>query len=91
MKLHMLLTPEIKSVIPPTCKIIMDFGRLQVAFPNDPNSLSLHVSDEEIMEGLYCVVEDTTENIAAWLKPFDGVPIGNGNPMLEKFSIMHVK
>jgi site-specific recombinase XerD len=34
---------------------------------------------------------DKIENIQNWLRPFDGVIIGDGNPQLQNFSIMHIK
>lgn len=78
MHLHLLLTPEL-SPIPKTCKIVHDFGPLVVVF------------DGFDKEGKHCVVEDTQENIITWLKPFDGFVKGNGNPMMESFTIVHVK
>lgn len=82
MQLHLLLTNDIYPSKPDTCKIIMDFGRLTVIFDNDLNDRA---------KGLHCVVEDTTENMIKWLSPFDGIVVGNGNPMMEKFTIQHIK
>lgn len=80
MKLHLLLTDDIAPTMPDTCKIIHDFGRLVVKFDDDTKK-----------EGLHCVVEDETENIKTWLKPFDGIVVGSGVPQFEKFSIQHIK
>ena len=79
MRLHILLTDDIKSVMPDTCKIVVDFGIITVVF-------------EKMKKfGNNCIVEDTEENIVNWLKPFDGFVLGSGNPQLESFEIAHVK
>ena len=69
MKLHLLLTSDIALTKPDTCKIIMDFGQLEVIF------------DDGEREGKHCVVEDTEENIIKWLKQYDGFVNGSGVPM----------
>lgn len=84
MKLHLLLTPEIDKTKPETCKIIADFGFLQVIFKG------LSGKDDHIESGTHCFIEDTEENIVKWLKPFDGFVKGNGNPMMESFTIAHI-
>ena len=79
MKLHLLLTDDIAATKPESCKIIMDFGQLDVVF------------DKDLKSGLHCIVQDETKNIINWLKPFDGVVVGNGVPQSEQFQIMHIK
>jgi len=37
------------------------------------------------------ILEDTRENFIKWLKPFDGIWIGTGDPQHESFQIMHIK
>lgn len=86
MKLHLLLTPEIKATMPETIKIIYNFDKISVIFraiePENKNKM---------LEGENAVVEGETQEIINWLKPFDGVPIGNGVPQMEEFTIMHIK
>jgi len=79
MKLHLLLTQELIQTKPDSSKIIQDFGDLVVRF-----------GDEETYKGLHCFVEDEIQNLINWLKPFDKVIIGNGNPMSETFTIEHI-
>lgn len=81
MKLQLLLSKDMQETMPKTCKIILNFGEISVVFEED----------KIVIEGLHCVVEDTQENIVKWLKPFDGVAVGNGIPQLEQFRIMHIK
>lgn len=88
MQLHILLTPEIKSKMPSTTKEIANFGRIDVIFSDDTEDL---LEGNEIISGENAIVEDTKENIIEWLKEFDGVPIGNGVPMLERFNMCHIK
>jgi hypothetical protein len=80
MKLHLLLTNDIAKTKPESCKIIFDFGYLQVVF-----------DDDTIREGIHCVVEDSEENIVAWLKQHDYFIKGNGSPVTEQFSTVSVK
>ena len=80
MRLHLLLTPELLEKIPETAKITNEWGDLTVIFGD---------GDFE-RRGLHCFVEDTKENFVNWLHQFDGVVIGNGSPMTEQFSIMHI-
>lgn len=58
----------------------MDFGQLTVFF-----------GDGKTANGLHCVVEDETDNIINWLKPFDSFIKGSGVPQFEEFEITHVK
>ena len=79
MQIHLLLTPDIRATMPATTKITQDWGNLRVIFP------------EKTYYGTHCFVEDTQENIFAWLRPFDFFIEGNGNPQMETFHIMHIK
>lgn len=85
MKLHILLTDEVKATMPETVKEVYNAGRIQVVFPalvegNPPDN----------MYGDNAIVEAETSDIVKWLKPFDGVAIGDGVPQLEHFTIMHI-
>lgn len=87
MKQHLLLTPEIRSVMPKTIKEHHNFGRIEVIFP------ALEGTDEEdlILAGDNAIIEGEQDDIVNWLRPFDGVAVGDGFPQGEQFIIMHIK
>lgn len=86
MKQHILLTPEIKKAMPDTIKELHNFGRIEVIFP------AIDDTDESlILSGDNAIVEGEQEDIVNWLKPFDGVPVGDGFPQGEQFTMMHIK
>ena len=86
MKQHILLTHEIKKAMPDTIKELHNFGRIDVIFP------AIDSKDESlILFGDNAIVEGEQEDIVNWLKPFDGVPVGDGFPQGEKFTMMHIK
>jgi len=86
MKQHLLLTPEIKSAMPDTIKELHNFGRIKVIFP------AIDEKEEDmILSGENAIVEGEQEDIINWLKPFDGIPVGDGFPQGEQFTIMHIK
>ena len=79
MLIDLLLTPEIQEKMPSTTKIVENYGKITCVF------------EDFDLEGLHVVLEDSLENFKQWLKEFDGIAIGNGNPISQKFRIMHVK
>ena len=85
MQLHLLLTSDIRETRPNSCKILMDFGQLKVVFEKT------ETKGQHIEEGLHCVVEGEKEDIISWLKPYDRIVVGDGNPMFERFYIKHIK
>jgi len=86
MKQHLLLTPEIKRAMPDTIKELHNFGRIGVIFP------ALEVGEKDMtLYGENAIVEGEQEEIVKWLKPFDGIPVGDGVPQMEHFTIMHIK
>ena len=83
---HLLLTPEIKKAMPDTITEQHNFGRIEVVFP------ALEKGEKPlILTGENAVVEGDKDEIIKWLKPFDGVPVGDGFPQGERFTIMHIK
>ncbi len=86
---HILLTAEIKSAIPDTVKIIHNFGEIQVRFSSledeNDNYKAMYLTGDN------AVVEGEQDEIVKWLKPFDGIPVGDGFPQGEHFTIMHIK
>lgn len=86
MKLPILLTDEIRATMPETINILHNFGNIDVIFEAiNPDDAPMFLSGDN------AVIEGDKEEIIKWLKPFDGVPIGNGSPQLESFKIMHIK
>ena len=86
MQQHILITKEMRATMPATTKIIFEVNTEIVTYSDKaPNEIG------EILEGANAIVEDTKENIIAWLKPFKGVWVGNGVPQLEQFELMHIK
>lgn len=78
MKMHLLLTDDIRATMPDTVKIKIDWGMLRVRF------------DHKDYYGLHCFVEGEEKDIIEWLRPFDGFVKGNGTPMMETFYINHI-
>ena len=73
--------------MPDTVKIIHNFGEIQVRFS------SLEDNDDKamILNGDNAIVEGEQDEIIKWLKQFDGIPVGDGFPQGEQFTIMHIK
>lgn len=85
MTVQILLTDELKATMPETVKVVFNFGRIQVRFP------AIKEEDAPLMMfGDNAVIEAETDVVIKWLKPFDGIAIGNGVPQMEQFSIMHI-
>ena len=86
MKQHLLLTPEIKSAMPDTIKVLINYGSIDVIFP------AIDKDEEDmIISGDNAIVGGEQEEIVKWLMPFDAVPVGDGFPQGEHFTIMHIK
>jgi len=86
MKQHLLLTPEIKKAMPETIKELHNFGKIDVIFPA--------IDDKEedlILSGDNAILEGEQDEFINWLKSFDAVPVGDGVPQMEHFTIMHIK
>jgi hypothetical protein len=50
------------------------------------------VSDKKIVAvGDHMLLEAEPEAFKTWLKPFDGVWVGKGSPMLQEFDMMHIE
>jgi hypothetical protein len=80
MQLHLLVTSQMEP-IPPGVTVLADFGEL-----------ALHVDGPEPdPDGRHVAVEAPTEAIVAWLAPFDGVWVGNGQPAQQDFTVRHIR
>ena len=72
--------------MPATTQILFETPVEMLTFKaEDPSQIAGSV------KGANAIVEDTVENIIKWLKPFDGIWVGNGVPQLEQFTVMHIK
>lgn len=86
MQQHILITKEMRATMPATTQILFETPIDLVTYsPSTPDKA------EEVISGSNAVVEDSKENIIAWLKPFKGVWVGNGAPQTEVFELMHIK
>lgn len=79
MLIDLLLTPEIQEKMPSSARIVENYGKITCIF------------DDFKLEGLHVIIKDSPENFKEWLKEFDGIAVGNGNPIMQEFTIMHVK
>lgn len=71
--------------MPKTIKEVFNFGRIHVVFP------AIKADNPPLdMFGDNVVIDGDTDEIIKWLKPFDGIAVGNGVPMTEQFTIMHI-
>lgn len=72
--------------MPDTITELYNYGNIDVVFP-------LTEEDDEtfILRGENAILEGEQDEIVKWLKPFDGVPVGDGFPQGENFTIMHIK
>lgn len=64
-KVHLLLTPDIAETKPKNCKIVQDYGRLDIIFINKDSVIKNASGDEVILEG-------TPTNFFKWLKKHAG-------------------
>ena len=79
MNMHMLLQPEQKP-IPENIKILEAYGEIEI-----------RTEDGTWITGEHIILEAEPEAIKDWLRPFDGVWIGRGSPMMQEFAIAHIK
>ena len=81
MQLHLLVTPSMGDV-PNDVSVLADFG-----------SVFLHVDGQNgaSVGGKHVAVEAPRESLIAWLKRFDGVWVGVGQPAQQQFEVRHIK
>ena len=83
MHLHLLQTPD---MTPPP-----DFLLKEVY----DTSLEIIIEEEEgqttFVRGRHILVVGDPEDIKEWLSPYEGVWVGEGTPMEQHFTIMHIK
>jgi hypothetical protein len=78
MTLHLLVEENMKPV-PENIKIVDDYGDIDI------------VSNGMTINGNHMIISGSEEDLKNWLQPFDGVWVGDGQPFLQKFQIMHIK
>lgn len=79
MTIQLLVTSEMYP-IPEAIKIVEDYDTLIVKF-----------GEEYDLAGRHLILEGEPTEFISWLKKFDGIAVGSGIPMQEKFEIMHIK
>ncbi len=79
MTLHMLVEEKQKP-IPPEITVKENWGPLTVV--TDANGR---------VYGEHMMLEGSAADFVEWLKPFDGVWVGEGSPTAQNFVVMHIK
>ena len=87
MQQHLLVTDEMWRTKPESLEVVFDAGRIEVVFHEKDNPDNIEFE----MFGRNMILEGDQQDFVDWLKPFDGIAVGNGVPQLEQFSIMHIK
>lgn len=87
MTIHLLLTEEIRPTMPETINVVADYGELKVVLPYE-NSKSNII---DFKRGSHVLLNGEENMFSDWLRPFDGILVGVGSPMMQQFEIMHVK
>lgn len=78
MTIHLLIQDAMLPV-PNDITTVEDYGKISV------------VTDDGIIEGRHAVVDASEESLKNWLRPFDGVWVGEGPPQLQVFEVMHIR
>jgi hypothetical protein len=76
----LLITYDMKQSMPKSIKILDDYGAVTAVFEN-----------HKCVRGDHCIIEGEEKDIVKWLAPFDGIAVGQGSPMFQQFTIMHIK
>lgn len=89
MRIHLLVTPEMEPV-PDGIKIVQDFDVIEVM-----TATRLHTDDKENFQagkltGRHLMIEGENEAVVEWLRPFDDVWLGIGEPAQQEFTVVHV-
>lgn len=84
MTLQLLLTPEQLGSKPDTVRLVENYGRTSIIVTENGHKLPS-------FSGSHVIVSGEVEDISAWLRPYDGVYVENGIPMMEQFQLMHIK
>ena len=83
MKLYMLYEDRL-GTIPEAIKTVEDFGPLTILVEVDDRPTH-HV------KGTSLVLEGPTQAFINWLRPFDHVWLGDGQPCEERFRVANIK
>lgn len=81
MQIALLVTPNLLPI--PKELDTHSFGPLSIIVPMK--------GFPKIVVGEHMIVGGDAEAIKNWLRPFDGVWVGKGVPMLQQFEIGHIK
>lgn len=80
---QVLLVEDRMFPIPSNIKVLQDW-----------DTVSIHAEIEGkqgFVRGKHMMLSGEAEAFKTWLKPFDGVWVGQGTPQLQQFTVMHVE
>jgi hypothetical protein len=79
--------------VPEGVQIASDYGYITVRarYEGQPRVKRVPVSGTAFVHGRHVIVSGEEEALKAWLRPFEGVWVGRGSPILEQFDLMHVE
>ena len=80
MRLCLLLTEHIEP-IPDSIKIEADYGPVYI----------VNEKGKGLTTGVHMLLCGEKQDFISWLGKYDGVWVGEGSPMLQKFKVMHIK
>jgi len=78
MTIHLLLQDDMLPV-PNNITVVEDYDEISV------------MTDSGAIKGRHVVVRASEESLKTWLRPFDGIWVGQGPLMLQHFVIMHIR
>lgn len=84
MNIALLMSADMVQTRPESVKIIQSFGNIWV-------HTSEEMEDKMYTYGEGAIIQGEESDIKDWLRPYDGIWVYKGSPMLEEFEVMHVK
>jgi len=79
MQIHLLAMPEMLPV-PDNITVLADWEEVTIVTDSNRRITGQHIA-----------VEGTEDAVKDWLRPFDGVWVGEGPPQFQMFNVMHIK
>lgn len=77
MVIHLLVQPNMEP-LPSNITVVQNYWDISIT------------TDQGIIDGKHMVVEGTEDAIKNWLRPFDGVWLGVGQPIAQEFEVVHI-
>lgn len=81
-KVNVVLSYEMLKSKPESVNIFQSYGHISIVCDSDINMYSY---------GNGVCLEGSEDDIKKWLRPYEGIWVYKGNPMLEQFEVMNVK